>query len=257
MTNKKMLDEMLAAACHFGHKVSRWNPKMRQYIYTKRDDIHIFDLTKTSECLNKALDFLRETAAAGKNILLVSTKLQATKLVLEAAKSCGCSYVTRKWMPGLLTNYETIKKRIKYFKDLKAAKASGDWDKYTKKERLELSRKISALEEAFSGVENMLQLPDVLVVFDSVRDELALKEARRLKVTTVGICDSNADPDLLTYPIPGNDDAMKSLKFFIEHIAAAIAEGKKIHEGRRPGPITKAKEPEVKITPSQLDAPMI
>ena len=222
-----MLEEMLVAACHFGHKVSKWNPKMHSYIFTKRDGIHIFDLTKTYEALVKALEFLKEASAAGKTILLVSTKLQAAKMLAEYAEKCGCPNVTRKWMPGLLTNFETIRKRIKYFKDLKEQKASGEWEKYTKKERLELDRTMQKLDGAFSGVEGMSRLPDVVVVVDSVRDILALKEARRLKITTVGICDSNADPDLLTYPIPGNDDAVKALRFFIEKIAGAIEEGKK------------------------------
>jgi len=226
--DKKLLEEMLAAACHFGHKVSRWNPKMKQYIYTKRDGIHIFDLSKTAACLAKTMDFLTETAANNKIILLVSTKLQATKMVAQAANITGCSYVTRKWMPGLLTNFNTIQKRVKYFKDLKNGKATGEWEKYTKKERVEMDRTLSKLEAAFSGVESMSHLPSVVVVFDSIRDVLALKEARRLNITTIGVCDSNADPDLLTFPIPGNDDAVKSLKFFVDKVTEAILKGKKM-----------------------------
>lgn len=225
-TDKKALKELLEAACHFGHKVSKWNPKMSKYIYTKRDGVHIFDLTKTHECLTKALNFLQESVSTGKNVLFVSTNLHAVKFVSEAAKKCGCSYVTQKWMPGLLTNFETIRKRIKYFRDLKEAKATGGWDKYTKKERVELSRTLQKLEDAFSGVENMLKMPDIIIVFDSVRDKLVLKEARKLKIATIGICDSNADPDLLTYPIPGNDDAVKALKYFIEKMIAAIEQGR-------------------------------
>lgn len=231
---KKMLEEMLEAGCHFGHKVEKWNPKMRPFIYTKRDGIHLFDLTKTQAGLKKALDYLRETAASGKAILLVTTKLQATKLVTEAAKQCGCPYVTRKWMPGLLTNFDTIKRRIKYFRDLKIQQSSGEWEKYTKKERLELSRVIEKLEDAFGGVENMMHLPEVMVVFDSVRDQLALREANRLKIKTVGVCDSNADPDLLTFPIPGNDDAIKSIKYFIAKVTEAIEAGKKEFDGKGP-----------------------
>lgn len=226
--DKKLLEDMLEAACHFGHKVSRWNPKMKQYIYTKRDGIHIFDLSKTATCLAKTMDFLTETAANNKIILLVSTKLQATKIVAEAAQKTGCPFVTRKWMPGLLTNFNTIQKRVKYFKDLKNGKVTGEWEKYTKKERVEMDRTLGKLEGAFSGVENMSHLPSVVVVFDSIRDVLALKEARRLNISTVGVCDSNADPDLLTFPIPGNDDAVKSLKFFVEKITEAIMKGKKM-----------------------------
>ncbi len=216
---------------------------MRPYIYMKRDGIHIFDLTKTAQCLAEALNFLREAAASGKNILLVSTKLQATKPVTEAAIKCGVPYVTRKWMPGLLTNFDTIRRRIKYFKDLKMSRDVGGWDKYTKKERLEMTRTLEKLEDAFGGVENMSHVPDVMVVFDAVRDELALKEAKRLRVTTVGLCDSNADPDLLTHPIPGNDDAIKSLRFFIAKIGEAISEGKKLFETRQPAKIHGAPLP--------------
>jgi small subunit ribosomal protein S2 len=225
--DKKALKELLEAACHFGHKVSKWNPKMSKYIYTKRDGVHIFDLTKTYEALTKALGFLSETVANGKSVLFVSTKLHAVKFVSEAAKRCGCSYVTQKWMPGLLTNFETIRKRIKFFRDLKEAKATGGWDKYTKKERVELSRTLQKLEDAFSGVENMLKMPDVVIVFDSIRDKLVLQEARKLRIATIGICDSNADPDLLTYPIPGNDDAVRALKYFIDKMVTTIEQAKK------------------------------
>lgn len=224
--NKKLLEEMMASACHFGHKVSKWNPKMHQYLYTKRDGIHIFDLTKTADALSCACDFLKQAAADGKIILLVSTKMQSAHFLTEAAKRCGCPYVTRKWMPGLLTNYETIRKRIKYFKELREQRDTGEWEKYTKKERLDLSRILEKLEDAFGGVENMSRLPDVLVAFDCVRDALALRETKTMKITSIGLCDSNADPDLVTYVIPGNDDAIKSLKFFIEKISAAIEEGK-------------------------------
>lgn len=253
--NKKLLEEMLAAAVHFGHKVSKWNPKMREYIYTKREGVHIFDLTKTYESLMRALNFLTEKASEGKTILIVSTKLQATKLVAEAALKTGCPSVTQKWMPGLLTNFETIRRRIKYFRDLKQAKDSGEWDKYTKRERLDLSRALKKLEDAFSGVENMLRLPDAVVVFDAIHDELVLREAKRLKIPTIGICDSNADPDLLAFPIPGNDDAIKSLKFFVDQVTNAILEGKKIFEGRTPVSAAVTSKPNPAL--SQAVAPVV
>lgn len=252
--DKKILEELLASACHFGHKVSKWNPKMQKYIYTKRDNIHIFDLTKTYECLMRALEFLRESAATGKEILIASTKLHAARLVQDAAIKCGCSHVTCKWMPGILTNFDTIKKRIKYFRDLKDQKAKGEWEKYTKKERLELDRTREKLEDAFSGVENMMRLPDVVVVLDCVRDALALREAKRLKIVTVGVCDSNADPDLVTYPIPGNDDAIKSLKYFMESIAAAIAEGKRAAVSKQPEIKAKVKN---ETPPSRPETPVV
>lgn len=226
-TDKKALKDMLDAGCHFGHKTSKWNPKMMRYIFAKKEGIHIFDLVKTHEALVKAQDFLKDLVSKGKTVLFVSTKLQSIKFVDEAAKRCGCPFITRKWMPGILTNFDTIKKRIKYFRDLKQQRDSGEWEKYTKKERLELSRVIEKLEHAFSGVEEMLHLPDAVVVLDALHDALALREAKRLKIPTVAICDSNADPDIVTYPIPGNDDAIKSLRYFIDSIASAVEEGKK------------------------------
>lgn len=234
--NKKLLEEMLTSACHFGHKVSKWNPKMAKYIYDVRDGIHIFDLTKSAAALEKAGEFLKESAVAGKQILLVSTKLQATRLVAEAATRCQVPYVTRKWMPGLLTNFETIRKRIRYFKDLKTSRAGGDWDKYTKKEQVMMQKELNKLEEAFSGVEAMSKVPDVVVVFDAVRDALALREAKRLKIVTIAVCDSNADPDLVTYPIPGNDDAIKSLKFFVQKLSESLEDGRKLYQSS--GPVT-------------------
>lgn len=225
--DKEILALMLEAGCHFGHRASKWNPKMRKYLYDRRDGIHVFDLTKTADKLEKALEFLRESCAAGKSVMIVSTKLQAVKLVAEAAAATECSYVTKKWIPGILTNFDTIKRRIKYFKDLKDQKAKGEWEeKYTKKERLELSRTLEKLQMAFSGVENMYRVPDIIVVLDAVRDRLALKEAKRLGVPTVAVCDSNADPDLVTHVVPGNDDAVKSLSFFMSQFMHAIAEGK-------------------------------
>lgn len=259
MVDKKLIEEMLASACHFGHKASKWNPKMKPYLFGKREGIHIFDLEKSAVSLGLALDFLREAGTLGKTILLTSTKLHATKLIEEAAKRTGCPYVTKKWMPGLLTNFETLKKRIKYFRDLKDQKASGEWDKYTKKERLELQRTLDKLEEAFLGVSHMLKLPDVIFVLDTVRDALALREAKRLGITSVGICDSNADPDLVSFPVPGNDDAIKSLKFFVRKIADAIEEGKKLFMMRdhEPGKREKELSGEVEHSPSQPETPVV
>lgn len=235
-TDNKVVSTMLEAGCHFGHRASKWNPKMRKFLYDRRDGIHVFDLTKSATYLEKALEFLRESCAAGKSVLLVSTKLQAIKLITEAANETDSAFVTRKWIPGLLTNFDTVKRRIKYFKDLKEQKAKGEWEeKYTKKERVELGRTLEKLQTAFSGVEHMYRVPDVIVVLDAVRDTLALKEARRLNIPTVAVCDSNADPDLVTYVVPGNDDAVKALSFFVSEFKKAIGEGK-----RRAGNIKKA-----------------
>jgi len=224
---KKTLTDMIKAACHFGHGVAKWNPKMRRYLYKKQDGIHIFDLTKTQKALQVAEKFLEEKVSEGKTVLLVSTKLQAEKLVLDAADKTGFPYITRKWIPGFLTNFDTVNKRIQYFNQLREEQDAGMWDrKYKKKERLMLSRTLAKLQDAFGGVSNLKKVPDIVVVFDAVRDELALREAKKLGLPSVAICDSNADPDLVTYPIPGNDDAIKSLTYFATSITAALLRGK-------------------------------
>lgn len=226
--DKKMVEQMLESGCHFGHRVQKWNPKMRPYIFGARDGIHVFDLTKTYEYLMKAVEFVKKLRSEGKLILLVSTKLQATKIIAEVAESVNAPYVTRKWIPGLLTNFDTIKRRIKHFKDLKQSRETGGWDKYTKKERVEFQKEVAKLEIAFGGVQDMLKLPDAIVVLDALRDQNTLREAKRLKIPTIAICDSNSDPDLVTYPIPGNDDSMKSLTFFLNQIKDAMLAPKQL-----------------------------
>lgn len=223
--DQNVLREMLDAACHFGHKTSKWNPKMRRYLYGERDGVHIIDLVKSYEHLQKALEFLKDQVSKGKTVLLVCTKLQAKKLIEEAGKATGMPYVAVKWIPGLLTNYPTIRKRIRYLHDLKDEEKMGGFEKYTKKEAVGLRKTIQKLEETLGGVADMVKLPDVIFLADSVRDHNPLKEANRLKIPVVGVCDSNADPDTLTIPIPGNDDAVKSLEFFITRVKDAIREG--------------------------------
>jgi small subunit ribosomal protein S2 len=220
------LKEMLSAAVHFGHQTHKWNPKMKPYLYGVRDGIHIFNLQKTFDYLQKALAFLQKTVSEGKTILFVSTKQQATAIVESTAKKCGMPYVTHKWIGGLLTNFSTIKKRMKYFLDLVEEKESGGFDKYTKKEVSKLNKELEKLENVFGGLKNMKRIPDVLFVVDCVRDNIAIKEARKLKIPIVGIADSNANPDEIDYIIPGNDDAVKSLKYFLTKVEDAILNAK-------------------------------
>jgi len=221
------LKDMLEAAVHFGHKTQKWNPKMRRYLYGERNGIHIFDLVKTQECLIKALDFLKNTAASGKTILLVSTKPQAMQLMVEAANETKMPYVVHKWMGGLLTNWSTMKLRIRYLRTLKEQEKSGGFDKYTKKEASELRKTIEKLESALGGVSSLERLPDVVFVADALRDKIAVKEANKVKIPVVAILDSNSDPDGIAYPIPGNDDAVKSLAYLINAMKGAILEGRK------------------------------
>ncbi len=220
------LQEMLDAAVHFGHKTQKWNPKMKPYLYGARDGVHVFDLQKTKENLDKALDFLKRASAQGKKILFVSTKPQAASLILDAAKATNMPYVIHKWMGGLLTNFVTIKHRIRYYKKLRDDEKSGEFDKYTKKEVSELKKVIEKLEATLGGVRDLDDLPDAVFVTDAVKDKIVLREAKKMKIPVVGIVDSNADPDGVTYPIPANDDAVRSLTYLIDKVKCAILEGK-------------------------------
>jgi small subunit ribosomal protein S2 len=216
------LKEMVKHAVHFGHPTAKWNPKMKPYLYGKRNGIHIFDLRKTAESLMVALDFVANAARANRRILFVGTKPQCHNLLDDLHKTTHMPIVTDKWIPGLLTNYKTIKKRIDYFKKLKEDDKTGGLEKFTKKEQVKLRKKIQDLSASLSGVEDMQDLPDALFVADIVRDILAVREARRMKIPVVGIVDSNADPDLVDYVIPANDDAIKSLEYIFGFVKEAL-----------------------------------
>lgn len=209
------LKDMAAHAVHFGHPTSRWNPKMKPFIYGARHGVHIFDLNKTAKKLLEALEFLNRMAKDKKEVLFVGTKQQCRRFLYEIKDETGMPIVTDKWIPGLLTNWKTIKERIDYFKQLKEDDAAGKLSKYTKKEQTKLRKKIQDLSVSLSGVENMKGRPDVLFVADIVRDHIAVKEARTLGIPVVGIVDTNADPDLVDYQIPANDDAIKSLEYIL------------------------------------------
>jgi len=221
------LKEMLEAAVHFGHKTQKWNPKMRKYIYGSKNGVHIFDLQKTQECLLKALDFLKMNVANGKTVLMVSTKPQAAQMIVDAANAVKMPYVVHKWMGGLLTNWVTMRQRIRYYKSLKEQEKTGGFEKYTKKEASNLRKTIDKLETALGGVSSLEKLPDVIFVADAVRDRIAIKEANKMKIPVVAIVDSNADPDGVAYPIPGNDDAVKALSYLINAVKEAMLEGRK------------------------------
>lgn len=216
------LKEMVKSAVHFGHPTHKWNPKMKVYIYGKRHGVHIFDLKKTAQALLKALDFIANAARAKKTILFVGTKQQCHAKLNEIKKETKMPIVTDKWIPGLLTNFKTIKKRINYFKQLKDDDRTGGLDKYTKKEQMKLRKKIQDLSASLSGVEEMEEIPDVLFVTDIVRDIIPVKEARRLHIPVIAIVDSNADPDIVDFPIPANDDAIKSIEYILDLVKEAI-----------------------------------
>jgi small subunit ribosomal protein S2 len=219
------LKDMAKSALHFGHPTHKWNPKIKPYLYGSRYGIHIFDLKKTAECMVAALEFIQKSVNSKKEILFVGTKQQCRRKLQEIKDETGMPIVTDKWIPGLLTNFKTIKQRIDYFKQLKEDDTSGALSKYTKKEQSQLRKKIQDLSVSLSGVEEMRSVPDILFVVDIVRDNIAVKEAKRLGIPVIAIVDTNADPDLVDYVIPANDDAIKSLAYILDLVKEA-AKGK-------------------------------
>lgn len=221
------LEELLEAGVHFGHQVRRGHPRMRPYIYGARDDVHIIDLTKSDKYLKEACEFVYNLGKEGKILLLVGTKKQAKPIIEELAKELEAPYLVQRWMGGFLTNFEEIKKNITKLKEYLEQKAKGELSKYTKKEQLLMDRKMSKLQKDFAGVMELAGLPDAIFVVDAVSDNIAIREANRLGIKVASIADSNSDPTQIDYPIPGNDDAIKSIKILVTAIAGAYGEGKK------------------------------
>jgi small subunit ribosomal protein S2 len=222
--------EMLKAGMHFGHKTSKWHPKMAPYIFGVRSNIHIINLEITAQKLKEALDFLRNEAAAGKVVLFVGTKSQTKEVIKKYALECGMPYVNSRWLGGTFTNFETIKKLIQKFKDLKARQASGELAKYTKKEQLQFQKEIDDLNESIGGIESLEKLPDVVFILDVREEKTAVKEALRKKIPVVAVCDTNVNPEGIDYVIPANDDAVRAIEMITRLVAEAIKEGKKEFE---------------------------
>jgi small subunit ribosomal protein S2 len=217
---------LLEAGVHFGHKTSRWHPKMAPYIHSKRQDSHIIDLTKTVEGLDKALPFLTKVAASGKQVLFVGTKKQAKDIVKAAAEKAGQPYVTERWVGGMLTNVGTMAQQIKKLKDLEKRMISGDLEKrYNKLEVQRFQEEIDELNGKYGGIKNLNGKPGAVVVIDVLTDANAIKEAKTLGVPVVGVVDTNANPDPVDYVIPGNDDAIKGLQLLLDYFVAATIEG--------------------------------
>ncbi len=222
MDDIEIMKQMVQAAVHFGHKTAKWNPKMKKYIYGERDGIHVFDLFKSKNALDMAMDFVRSLVKQNKTILLVSTKKQAQKQIESVALEAGMPFISQKWIGGLLTNFDILRKRIKYFNEIRELEKKGELLKYTKKEVLKIKKNIEKLEVMFGGVAQLSKIPDALFLLDTVRDNLALSEAKKMNIPVVGIVDTNSDPTLLNYPIPGNDDALKSIEFFLNTLKNTI-----------------------------------
>ena len=226
------MKELLEAGVHFGHQTKRWNPKMKEYIFGERNGIHIIDLQKTLKMFKEASQFVTELAAASKILLFVGTKRQAQEAVAEEAKRCEMFYVNHRWLGGLLTNFVTIQRSIKRLKDLEAMAQDGRYELLPKKEVIKLERERKHLEQNLAGIKEMPGLPDALFVIDSHKEEIAVREARRLGIPVVGVVDTNCDPDLVIYPIPGNDDALRAIRLFTSKVADSVLEGREAAAGR-------------------------
>ncbi len=228
--NIPTLEEMLQAGIHFGHSTSRWHPKMEQFIFTTRGNVHIIDLQKTQEQLKGALQAATDMAAAGKKILFVTTKPQARDIVKEAAISCNQPYLVDRWIGGMLTNYDEMKKLIKKYVDLKEKKEKGELEQYTKKEQLELTRELEKMGSYLEGLADLKKMPDALFIPAQQREKTAVREANRLKVPIIGVCDTNANPDTAQFVIPANDDAVKSIALVVNLVAEVIKKGNAAYE---------------------------
>jgi small subunit ribosomal protein S2 len=216
--------QLLEAGVHFGHHTRRWNPKMRDYIFGARNGVHIIDLEQTVPLLARALQAIRDVAAGGGRVLFVGTKRQAQEAVAEAAKRCGQYYVDHRWLGGMLTNFKTISASIKRLRDLDE-KVTNPEAGITKRELLEITRDRDKLERALGGIKEMGGLPDIIFVIDTNKEAIAVQEANKLKIPVVAVLDSNSDPAGITYPIPGNDDAMRAVHLYCELVASAVLDG--------------------------------
>ncbi|MGH7475862.1 MAG: 30S ribosomal protein S2 [Longimicrobiales bacterium] len=221
------LNDLLEAGVHFGHQSSRWNPKMRKFIFAQRHGIHIIDLKKTQAALDVAKQAARHVTLEGEKILFVCTKRQLRMIVEQEAARCGSFYVTERWLGGTLTNFSTIKKQIRRLKELERGLEEGSYEFYTKKEQLLLERERQKLDKYLAGVKDMTRLPGALFVVDARKEMIAVREANKLGIPVIAITDTNADPDLITFPVPGNDDAIRSVSLITHEIAEAIAEARR------------------------------
>ena len=226
------MKDLLECGVHFGHQTRRWNPKMKKFIFGVRKNIYIIDLQKTLRYFRNTYQIVVDAAAEGQTVLFVGTKKQARNSVREAAIACGMPYVDNRWLGGMLTNFPTIQKSIRKLDVITEMQENGQIDLLTKKEALMLSRKKVKLESYFGGIRDMKKLPDMLFVIDAVKEHTAVLEARRLGIPVVAPLDTNCDPDLITYPIPGNDDAIRSIQLFCREMTAAINEGKALRDGQ-------------------------
>ena len=224
--------ELLEAGVHFGHKTQQWNPKMKKYIFGERNGIYILDLQKTTELLDQAYELVRDYAARGRNVVFVGTKKQASEIVAEEAKRGGAYYINRRWLGGMLTNFETIRGRINKLRELESLKESGHFERLPKKEVAVLTRQLEKLEKTLGGIKEMRGMPDLLFVIDQKKELIAIQEANKMNIPIIALVDTNGDPSDVNIVIPGNDDAIRSIKLIVSKMVDAILEGKAIRESK-------------------------
>ncbi len=222
-----LIKQLLEAGVHFGHKTSRWNPKMKKFIFGERSGIYIIDLEKTEECLQKTRDFILDLTAKGEVMLFVGTKKQAQEVIFKEANRCGMYYVTERWPGGMLTNFATIKKSINRLKEIETMKTDGTFQLLTKKEAALLDKELAKLKKNFGGIVSMERMPKAAFIVDTKKEDTAVREARKLGIPVIGLIDTNSNPDLVDYPIPGNDDATKSIQVITAFLSESVIEGRK------------------------------
>lgn len=226
------MKEMLDAGVHFGHQTQRWNPKMKPFVYTARGGIHIIDLQKSVTRANAAAEFVKKIAADGGRMIFVGTKKQAVEPITEAAQKSGQFFVTKRWLGGMLTNFETIKSSIDRLRRIDQMREKGELEFFTKKERIKIEKEYAKLSEFLSGIREMKEVPKAVFIVDLVKEHIAVQEAKNLGIPVIGIADTNSDPELIEFPIPGNDDAIRSIKLFSDLVADAYIEGAREYESK-------------------------
>jgi small subunit ribosomal protein S2 len=236
------MKELLEAGVHFGHQTKRWNPKMKEYIFGERNGIYIIDLQKTLKMFKEASRFVQELAADGKIVLFVGTKRQAQDAIAEEATKCGGFYINQRWLGGLLTNWITVQKSVKRLKELDEMATDGRYELLPKKEVIKLERERKHLQANLAGIKNMSRLPDAVFVIDSNKEQIAVREARKLGIPVVAVVDTNCDPSEVDYVIPGNDDALRAIRLFTSKISESIAEGAQLMSDKQIADMTAATE---------------
>ncbi|HMK31038.1 MAG TPA: 30S ribosomal protein S2 [Terriglobales bacterium] len=248
------MKELLEAGVHFGHQTKRWNPKMKEYIFGERNGIYIIDLQKTLKMFKEASNFIRDLAAERKTVMFVGTKRQAQDAIAEEAQRCGMFYVNQRWLGGLLTNWVTVQKSVKRLKELDEMATDGRYDLLPKKEVIKLERERKHLQANLAGIKEMSRLPDAIFVIDSNKEQIAVREARKLGIPVVAVVDTNCDPTEVDYVIPGNDDALRAIRLFASKIADSVVEGTQAATDKQVEDVQAAQAAEAAVASAESEA---